>query len=140
MFASVFAATLAMGAPALKGDSPAAGEWVMERFASSGEACRLAPRVSLGERSFGFDYQMPMERGNAVTWKAAFFRAAGERRADLVRAEWKWDDGVAEKAIWRVEGNRLTICIGPCGGPRPTDYSAPADSGRILIVLKRVSD
>jgi len=42
------------------------------------------------------------------------------------------------RAIWKVEGDTLTICQGLCGAPRPNEFSWPRRSDRVLMVLKRV--
>jgi uncharacterized protein (TIGR03067 family) len=44
--------------------------------------------------------------------------------------------GETTKWIYRLEGDTLTICGSP-SGTKPTDFTAEAGSGRILIVLKR---
>lgn len=44
------------------------------------------------------------------------------------------------KGIYRFDEDRLVICLGdPDDGPRPTEFSAPADSRRMLLVLKQTS-
>jgi uncharacterized protein (TIGR03067 family) len=47
--------------------------------------------------------------------------------------------GKKEKTIgiYRFEANTLVICFAPDGKERPTDFKAPADSGRILETLRR---
>src|SRR5262245_20201656 len=110
----------------------------MERFEFDGERMQPAPRVRLTDRTLGYADGRPVPPGFAVSWAASFTRVGAERRIDLVSAGWPAER--VERAIWTVDGDRLTICIGRPYDPRPTDYSAPKGSGRYLIVLRRVGD
>jgi uncharacterized protein (TIGR03067 family) len=143
VFTWVIAGSLAVGAPALKDrpkpDRPPMGEWQIDREEHDGRAARhlSADRFWVGERS--------VEVGNKLQfnflskWSAAFFQVDGEHRADLTDPE--RPDRPPERAIWKVEGGRLTICHGAPGAPRPTEYSAPEGSGRVLYILSgRVGD
>jgi uncharacterized protein (TIGR03067 family) len=45
--------------------------------------------------------------------------------------------GVTLKGIYKVEGDKLTICYGGFGKERPGEFASTAGSGAILTVLKR---
>jgi hypothetical protein len=143
MFAMVLAGSFVLAAPAPKEerrpDKPPPGQWVMERFEHDGEPMRPAPSVALTEKSlrFGQEGQPPDKQ---PTWAVSYFRVAGEGQADFVYGA--RGDFPIQKAIWKVEDDRLVLCVGPMGStvPRPTAFVAPKGSGRSLYVFRRVRD
>jgi uncharacterized protein (TIGR03067 family) len=53
------------------------------------------------------------------------------------------DDGPSKgeqaRGIYQLDGDRLKICLTlEAGKEPPTDFSAPADSGRVLLTLERI--
>jgi uncharacterized protein (TIGR03067 family) len=140
MFAWALAGTLVLGAPALKTDrkpaEPPAGEWTLVRLESGGIR---ADERSLPDQFTGrftatrFRVTFTAHGGEFVGERAAWFRAGGTLEVDFVRD----DPTRASKAVWKVEGDTLTICQGATGGPRPSDFTAPEDSGRTLWVFDR---
>lgn len=50
------------------------------------------------------------------------------------------DDGRKVRGIYKIEGDRLTSCVAAIDAERPTDFTAPAGSGRTLRVFRRVPD
>jgi uncharacterized protein (TIGR03067 family) len=47
--------------------------------------------------------------------------------------------GQRVSGIYRLDGDRLTICMADAGTPRPTDFSAEADEPRTLMLFRRAS-
>jgi hypothetical protein len=45
-----------------------------------------------------------------------------------------------KRAIWKLDGDTLTECESAPDGERPTDFTAPAGSGRTVWVLQRVKE
>jgi hypothetical protein len=43
--------------------------------------------------------------------------------------------GQGMEGIYQLEGDRLTICMGPPGNPRPTEFASKADNPRLLLVV-----
>ena len=140
MFAWALAGTLVLGAPALKTDrkpaKPPAGEWTLVRL-ESGDI--RADESSLPDQFTGrftatrFQVTFTAHGHEFAGGRAAWFDAGGTLEVDFVRD----DPHRAAKAVWKVEGETLTICEGPTGGPRPSDFTAPKDSGRTLWIFRR---
>jgi uncharacterized protein (TIGR03067 family) len=40
--------------------------------------------------------------------------------------------------IYRLDGDKSTLCIAPAARPRPDDFTAPKRSGRMLVTLERL--
>ena len=47
------------------------------------------------------------------------------------------ESGTKTAAIYELSGNTLRVCYSFNGAPRPTDYTAPADSNRLVAVYRR---
>lgn len=41
------------------------------------------------------------------------------------------------KAIYKMEGDRLTYCVAAPGQPRPTEFTTRPGDGNTLVVLRR---
>jgi uncharacterized protein (TIGR03067 family) len=48
------------------------------------------------------------------------------------------DKGQTLLGIYRFEGDRVRVCLGVPGKPRPTKFEAPAGSGLVLEVLEPI--
>jgi len=142
VFTCAIAVSLIVGAPALKDrvepDKPPAGEWKIEGAEFDGVVCRVlnTDHAWVNERSVEIGSRHRF--GFLLQYSAVFYRVNDEHRADLTYV--LQPDKPPERAIWKVEGDRLTICIGASGKPPPTDYTAAKGSGRALYVLRRVGD
>jgi uncharacterized protein (TIGR03067 family) len=44
------------------------------------------------------------------------------------------------RIVCKIEGGVLTMCYGPLGTQRPTEFTSPAGSQRTLIVFRRSDD
>ena len=141
MFAWVIAGSLVVGAPALKDGrksvEPPAGEWLEVDSTNVLNDGRDSPRELRGSRIWQFTAdtrRVALSDGRApVTQRAAYADNGG-----TLEAEFTVFGGQVVKAIWKVDGNTLTICEGPAGGARPTDFTAAKGSGRLLFVLNRI--
>jgi len=84
-------------------------------------------------------------KGNAYTVTSPDFTDHGEFSVDPshqpkqmdVRPATGDDKGRTIAAIYELEGDRLRICYAHGESPRPTAFTAPADSGRILLTYTR---
>ena len=136
---TLLGATVAAGAPRLK-DPPAPpipeGRWAVERYEKDGlvrDARAMAGYVIVNTRTTSTLELHGREVGTErVTWRPGVPVGQMEFTSD----QWA---GV-KRAIWKLEGDTLTECESAPDGERPTDFTAPAGSGRSVWVLRRIRE
>jgi uncharacterized protein (TIGR03067 family) len=133
---------LTLGAPGLK-DKPAAhdlyGEW---EFVSAVDGGKPDPVTSPPYRyRFNRDGTWQVFRGDAETAGRRGFKF--DPKADPPTLDTNTPPAGPESplvlGIYRVEGDRLTLCKAFPGKPRPTAFAAPPQSECYLVVLRRVT-
>jgi uncharacterized protein (TIGR03067 family) len=131
---------MAAGAPRLKDPPPLPcpdGRWAVERYEVNGQvrdARAMAGYVIIHSRTTA---TLELNGGEVGTERVIWAEArAGAGQMDFTSDRWA---GV-KRGIWKLDGDTLTECESAPGGDRPTEYTAPAGSGRTLWVLKRVKD
>jgi uncharacterized protein (TIGR03067 family) len=124
-----------VGAPALKDRQkpvdPPGDLWTIlrveregERWDNEGVWARKAMRFTAKACQFE-------ARGRLVLSEPAiYFLSRGMQQMDFYPA----DPERRRQAIWKLEGDTLTLCEGPPGGPRPTEFRAPAKEPRHNIL------
>ncbi|HKB01559.1 MAG TPA: hypothetical protein VKD90_05030 [Gemmataceae bacterium] len=134
----VLAVAVIVGAPALKEKppDPPAGEWDLELMVRGGP-----PVMPKGRDDFLRLRFTPTSRAavsssfpRPSTARATFAQAGGVLHLDIYQG----GPDTVERGIWKVEGHTLTICQGLPGEPRPTDFTCPRGSKRVLMVLRRI--
>jgi len=130
---------------ATSADPPAAderkaleGEWRYVSMESQGK------KLSKGDVGFKPSWQIVIS-GNELTWngrKKTFTVDSTKlpKEMDIVSLDGS-ENGQTHAAIYKLEGDRLTICMPYFNGDnatRSTDFTATAENGRMLVVLERV--
>lgn len=139
--------SLLVAAPALK-DPPAkeppsvVGEWEMESTTFAGR-----PRPPVGGAAgslryvFAADGSWTIYRGERKVGGAdrAYF---ADPKADPPAIDLKYEpadqDGRVGRGIYKVEGDRLTLCLSRGDAPRPKGFDSSAEAPTTLYVFKRV--
>jgi uncharacterized protein (TIGR03067 family) len=138
MIAVAFAAT---GAPRPKYKAertptdPPAGEWSVEKIEEDGEVLKSKkPGLEGWSARFTSDkWIVSIRRATITDTQVACFQNGNVSEIDLSPKNPK----ATRKGIWKIDGDVLMMCYGEMGGDRPTDFTAPKDSGRTLWTLKR---
>jgi len=145
MLVAITGACATLGAPGLKEIrkpvDPPEGEWWVEKWEVDGlvlkvwedRLTRLNWSVTLTKNKMVVTTSGGPGGGQRVEYYQTGTVLEFDLSADLRSAEPK----TLEKGIWKVDGDILLFCYGEPGGDRPTDFTAPKDSGRNLWTLKR---
>lgn len=136
------ASVLVLGAPALKEKppEPPIGEWDLVQMVLMGGP-PIKPKgpddtirsMRLRFTSTSRTVTSPRSQRQS-TVRVTFFRVDTTLQLDVSPD----DPDNVERGIWKLEGHTLTICQGLPGEPRPTEFTCPRGSNRVLVVLKRV--
>jgi uncharacterized protein (TIGR03067 family) len=134
----IVAATLGLAAPAVAADEAAlAGAWTAVEAQRDGAAAAELVGHRLVFEGDGF--RITAEDGKPLyAGRYTVDAAAQPARIDFVQEAGE-AKGQTWEGIWRLEGERLTIvddAPDPAKG-RPTDFSASAGSGHVMIVFAR---
>jgi uncharacterized protein (TIGR03067 family) len=135
VYTLILVGSVLVGAPALKDTRKPArapsGDWTVRSWASNGLTVEYGVAhdwAEIGDR----DMACPALGGSA-NLPATFFAADGPHPAHLDIGP----PGDLRRAIWRLDGDELTICVGEPGAARPADFGSPKGSGQSLVVLRR---
>jgi uncharacterized protein (TIGR03067 family) len=132
----LLAATVAAPGPKdpPKKDPPAlAGEWVVEGLVVAGQPKPLPAGAAWvftadGKAEFWVGRGKPADRG----------RYTADPRKDPAEVDITLGPGETVRAIYRTEGDKLTLYMGQPGADRPTGFDPPAGSDAARWTLKRV--
>jgi uncharacterized protein (TIGR03067 family) len=142
MLTTLLALTLA--APALKerpskGDG-LVGEWVIESSVTNGRP-RKQPGGEPTRYRFEADGTWITLRGERKTGGERAYRIDREANPPAITLKYEpaEQDGREALGIYKVEGDRLTLCYyRPGHTPRPKAFESTEGSGLSLVILKRV--
>ena len=132
-------AALLLGAPALK-DPPAkpptiVGEWTVEASLLGGKDDGLMTRAPIDRIIITSERWIVVRNGQVS--------AGSEIAVDLKQDPPHLDIGVTEKgpgskAVFKLDGDTLTVCYVSGGADRPTKVESPLNSNVRLMTLKRI--
>jgi uncharacterized protein (TIGR03067 family) len=114
---------------------PPGGEWSVEKIEEDGEVWRLdKPAAVEWIARFTSDKWIVSARGSTIAdARVGYYQNGTAFEMDLSPQ----DPKTMRKGIWKIDGDLLLLCYGAHGGDRPTDFTAPKDSGRKLWTFKR---
>jgi uncharacterized protein (TIGR03067 family) len=143
MNAALFFTAIAIGAPALKDAKPAAdiiGLWEHEQSISNGQDTAKKRDAPL-RYEFRRDGTYVIYEGDKEMVGPREFRfdtKASPATLDTKTTKPKDGEATYSLAIYKVEGDRLTICKVMPGKPRPTEFETPSGSPNFIMIFRRV--
>jgi uncharacterized protein (TIGR03067 family) len=139
MLTWVIAGSLVLAAPGLKEQpKPKApvGRFTIERWEVDGVVMNRPDLANYVMRHEATSVTLELNGRDIKSEMVTFSHAAGVGQAEF-RAD---ESAPVKKAIWKFEGDTLTICESDAGGERPTEYTTARGSKRTLWVLKRIKE
>jgi uncharacterized protein (TIGR03067 family) len=115
------------------------GTWALEKVVVDGKEVPAEQLAGLKEVIKGTSYTSYQKDKVFGRGTYKFDRTKKPRQVDA-----RIDDGPGKGdtflAIYKVEGERMTVCAAPPGKERPTEFASAAGSGHILAVYKRAKE
>jgi uncharacterized protein (TIGR03067 family) len=136
---AVLLLALAVGAPGPKEAPPKdppslVGEWALTSRVVGGKPEAPSPGSSV---TFTADGRVRLREGRAERAEQATYTADPKKTpAELDIVPPARANEPVLKAIYKVDGDTLTICFGG-GGDRPTAFESPAGAGVMLVTFTR---
>ena len=135
MFAWAIAGSLVFGAPALKPvGQDLHGEWESEAPLKDADEAVIADRVRIRFNRDGTRQMFGLRPGLVEPRRFTFDPKADPPTLDLESLD--GNPKLATLAIYKIEGDRLTICYSFTGKPRPTKFVA--EPGGDVVHYRRV--
>jgi uncharacterized protein (TIGR03067 family) len=133
------AAALAPAAPRLKDpppkEAPLIGEWLRVGHTQSGAA--VPPDGEPHHQVFGADGKWTYSYGSNVSPSGTYVADARQSPPAIdIRTDSTGQNGW--RGIFKVEGDRLTLCLVKAGHERPKTFESTADLPTTVWVFKRV--
>jgi uncharacterized protein (TIGR03067 family) len=147
MQVSVLVVTLALGAPALK-DPPTketglVGEWELETVATGNNPPKPPRPKGAGVTRYVFtaDGTWIVYRGERRLGddRAYFTDPKSNPPAIDLRYEPAEQDGRLSRGIYKVEGDRLTLCVARGDQPRPKAFESSPDAPATIYIFRRAN-
>jgi uncharacterized protein (TIGR03067 family) len=137
LLAGLLAAGAAPGAPAPKAEASLQGTWnkVKAEYdgaaAAAGEAARV--HVTAAKVTYTFDGGWIFGENASAEFTYKVNPTKAPKSIDLISKDGKGTETVLP-GIYELRGGRLKVCLGK---KRPTTFTAPKGSERVLIVFQR---